>query len=50
MKVKLRARGLWNVVDKSTDNEEDDMSALEAMLAAIPVEYRELLGVKSSAK
>ena len=44
MKVKLRARWLWNAVDKGTDNEEDDMSALEAIFAAVPVEYREPLG------
>ena len=50
MKVKLRARRLGNVVDKGTNNEEDDMSALDAILAAVPVEYREPLGVKSSAK
>ena len=50
MKVKLRARWLWNAIDKGTDNEEDYMSALEAILAAVPAEYRELLGVKSSAK
>ena len=50
MKVKLRVRRLWNVVDKGTDNEEDDMSALEAILAAVPVEYSEPLGAKSSAK
>ena len=50
MKVKLRARWLWNAVDKGTDVEEDDMSALEAILAAVPVEYREPLGAKSSAK
>jgi len=50
MKVKLRARWLWNAVDKGTDNEEDDMSALEAILAAVPTEYKELLGAKSSAK
>ena len=49
MKVKLRVRRLWNAVDKGTNNEEDDMSALEAILV-VPVEYRELLGVKSSAK
>ena len=49
-KVKLRARRLWNAVDKGTDNEEDDMSALEAILTAISVEYREPLGAKSSAK
>ena len=50
MKVKLRARRLWNAVDNGIDNEEDDMSALEAILAAVPVEYREPLGAKSSAK
>ena len=49
MKVKLRGRRLWNAIDKGTDNEED-MSALEAILAAVPAEYREPLGVKSSAK
>ena len=50
MKIKLRARWLWNAVDEGTDNEEDDMSALEAILSAVPVEYREPLGAKSSAK
>ena len=44
MKVKLRARRLWNAVDKGNDNEEDDISALEAILAAIPMEYGEPLG------
>ena len=50
MKVKLRARRLWNAIDKGTDNEEDDMSALEAILAIVPAEYREPLGTKNSAK
>ena len=50
IKVKLRARRLWNAVDKGTDNEDDDMSALEAILVAVPTEYREPLGAKSSAK
>ena len=50
MKVKLRARRLWNAVDKGTDIEEDDMSALEAIHAAVPAEYREALGTKSSTK
>ena len=50
MKVKLRARRLWNAIDKGTENEEHDMSALEAILAAVPAEYREPLGAKSSAK
>ena len=50
MKVKLRVRRLWHAVDKGTDNEEDDMSVLEAILAAVSTEYREPLGAKSSAK
>ena len=50
MKVKLRARWLYNVIDKGTDNEEDDMSALETILAAVPAEYREPLVTKNSAK
>ena len=50
MKVKLRARRLWNAIDKGIDNEEYDMSVLEAILAAVPEEYREPLGVKNSAK
>ena len=50
MKVKLRAGWLWYAVDKGTNNEEDDMSALEAIIAAVPAEYRELLGAKNSAK
>ena len=50
MKVKLRARRIWNAINKGTDNEEDNMSALEAILAAVPAEYREPLGAKSSAK
>jgi hypothetical protein len=48
MKVKFRARWLWNAIDKGTDNEEDDMSALEAILAAVPAEYREPLGAKKT--
>ena len=43
IKVKLRARWLWNAVDKGTDNEEDDMPVLEAILATVPAEYREPL-------
>ena len=50
MKVKLRARRFWNVVDKGNDNEEDDMLALEAIIADVPAEYREPLGAKNSAK
>ena len=47
MKVKLRVRRLWNAIDNGTDNEEDNMSALEAIIAAVPAEYREPLGAKT---
>ena len=47
MKVKLRARWLWNAIDKGTDNKEDDMSVLEAILAAVLAEYREPLGQRA---
>ena len=50
MKVKLRARRLWNAINKGTDNKDDDMSALEAILATVPAEYREQLETKGSAK
>ena len=50
MKVKLRARRLWNAIDKGTDVEEDDMSALDAILTTVPAEYREPLGAKKSGK
>ena len=38
------------LLTRATNNEEDDMSALEAILVAVPVEYRETLEAKSSAK
>jgi hypothetical protein len=50
MKVKLRARWLWNAIDKGTDVEEDDMLAMEAILAAVLIKYREPLGAKKTAK
>ncbi|XP_066312207.1 uncharacterized protein [Miscanthus floridulus] len=50
MKIKLRAQRLWNTIDKGTANKEDDMLALEAILAVMPAEYREPLGTKNSAK
>ena len=50
MKIKLRAQWLWIAVDMGTDNEEEEMSALEAILATVPAEYREPLGAKSYTK
>ena len=50
MKVVFRARWLWNAIDKGTDNEEDDISALEAILTAMPAEFREPLGRRTLLK
>jgi hypothetical protein len=50
IKIKLRARWLWNAIDKDTDNEEDDMSTLEAILIVVSAECREPLRAKNSAK
>ena len=43
IKVKLRALRLWKAVDQGAEDEEEDCSALEAILAAVPPEYREPL-------
>ena len=50
MKVKLRARWVWNAIDKGTNNEENDISVLEAILTAVLAEYREPFGAKNFAK
>lgn len=50
MKVNLRARRLWKAIDQGTEDEEEDCSALEVILAAVPSEYREPLGSKDSTK
>jgi hypothetical protein len=39
MKVKLRAQRLWTAIEKGTDNEDDDVSAMEAVLSSTPQEY-----------
>ncbi|XP_066351449.1 uncharacterized protein [Miscanthus floridulus] len=48
--VQPRQKVVVRTVREGTDNEEDNISALEAILADIPTEYREPLGAKSSAK
>ncbi|XP_066361432.1 uncharacterized protein [Miscanthus floridulus] len=45
-----RSEVVVRMVREGIDNEEDDMSALEAILAAVPAEYRKPLGTKNSAK
>ena len=50
IKVMLKARGLWKAVDVGTEDEEDDQLAMEAILKAVPSEYRVALGSKDTAK
>jgi hypothetical protein len=48
MKVMLKARGLW-VADSSTDDEQEDHMAMEAILKAVPPEFITALGSKDMA-
>ena len=48
MKVVLKARRLWAAV--GTADEEDDQSAMEAIVKSVPAEYVVPLGAKDSAK
>jgi hypothetical protein len=50
MKVKLRAQRLWATIQKGTDNEDDDVSTMEALLSSTPQEYHQMLGDKKNAK
>ena len=50
MKVMLKARRLWAAVTVGTTDEEDDQSAMEAILKSVPTEYVVPLGAKDSAK
>jgi len=50
MKVMLKARRLWAAVTVGAADEEDDQSAMEAILKSVPAEYVVTLGAKNSAK
>ena len=50
MKVMLKARRLWATVTMDIADEEDDQSAMEAILKSVPAEYIVPLGAKDSAK
>ena len=50
MKVMLKARRLWAAVTVATADEEDDQSAMEAILKLVPTEYAVPLDAKDSAK
>ena len=46
MKVMFKARRLWAAVTVGTADEEDDQSAMEAILKSVPTEYVVPLGAK----
>ncbi|KAJ1259488.1 hypothetical protein BS78_10G159700 [Paspalum vaginatum] len=50
MKVMLKARGLWWVVQDSTGDEQEDQMAMEAILGKLPPKYITTLGSKDSTK
>ncbi|WVZ94305.1 hypothetical protein U9M48_040211 [Paspalum notatum var. saurae] len=50
MMVMLKARGLWRVIKKGTDDEQEDQMAMEAILKGVPPGYITTLGSKKSAK
>jgi len=50
MKVMLKARCLWAAVTVGAADEEDNQSAMEAILKSVPTEYVVMLGAKNSAK
>jgi hypothetical protein len=50
MKVKLRARQLWTAIESGIDNNDDDVSAMEALLSSTSQEYHQMLGEKKTAK
>ncbi|CAO2193121.1 unnamed protein product [Urochloa humidicola] len=50
MKVKLRVRQLWDAVDTGDVDAHEDQRALEALLAAVPMDMAANLSAKGSAK
>jgi hypothetical protein len=50
MKVKLKARGLWSVVQKKGGDEMEDMMALDVLASAVPPEMVATVASKDSTK
>jgi hypothetical protein len=50
MKVILRVRHLWDAIQSGTEDYDDDRSAMEAILRAVPPEMIPMLAVKKTAK
>ncbi|XP_062232774.1 uncharacterized protein LOC133930085 [Phragmites australis] len=50
MKVKLKARALWNVIEKGGADAQEEMMALDALCGAVPPEMVPTLAKKETAK
>jgi hypothetical protein len=50
MKWKLRARKFWVAVETGNADEDAEVGAMEALLAATPTEFHEAIGAKNTAK
>jgi hypothetical protein len=50
MKVKLRARDLWVIVDKESVDPQEDMMALDTLVSAVPPKMVATMADKSSVK
>jgi hypothetical protein len=50
MMVKLKARGLWSVVDPGGGDDQEDMMALDVLSSAVPSEMVAAVASKASAK
>lgn len=50
MKVKLKARALWSVIEKGGADEQEEMLALDALYSAVPVEMVASIAKMETAK
>jgi hypothetical protein len=50
MKVKLKARGLWEAINSGGGDKQEDMMALDALSSAVPPEMVAIVASKDSTK
>jgi hypothetical protein len=50
MKVKLKARALWSVIENSSADQQEEMMALDALCSAVPLEMVPTIAKKETAK
>jgi hypothetical protein len=50
MKVKLKARALWSIIEKDGANQQEEMMALDALCGAVPPEMVPMIAKKETSK